>query len=182
MKSLEYSRSKSWLRYAIIIAVIATLVYFGKIVYEVVHTTTEVVETVQKAVENVKSSDVTETKTDTRTHGNSNENNAMHIVYEIFGLDAWGAKFSLKVGITAQKNYKTKWGNPRPNLQLKALHNKPEFNRFVKIDYVILDSMVEGRVAAKALEQKYVNEHYAKHQYMPLAQQLPLPEDDIFQN
>lgn len=125
------------------------------------------------------SSSYSQTKTET-IHGNSNKNNKLHIVYEIYGLDAWGAKTVLKYGISAQENYKTKWGNPRPNLQLKQIASRPDCERFKKIEYSILDSLVQGRQAAKALEQKYVNEHYAKTGRKPLIQDLPLPETDLF--
>ena len=58
--------------------------------------------------------DRAETKTATDVHGNNNNSQKLQIVYEIYGLDAWETKTVFKYGVSGQKNYKTKWGNPLP--------------------------------------------------------------------
>jgi len=173
-----YTSTFKRFKFIVIATVVATLIYFAKISYEILHTSHKVVETVQNVVENAETArDISAEKTEAKTHGNSNENNKLHIVYEIFGLDVWNAKTTLKFGISARENYKTKWGNPRPNLQLKGISQLPECRKYKIIEYCILDSMVEGRIAAKALEQKYVNEHFIIFKRNPQIQHLPLPED-----
>jgi len=174
MKTASYARNRL-IQVVMFVAIVASVGYVGKLIYEAIDATKDIVETVQETA-----TEMSRTETAEAVHGNSHKNNNLHIVYEIYGVDAWGAKFVLKYGITSQNNYKTKWGNPRPKLQLKTHRQKPEFKRFKSIDYNILDSMIIGRKLAKAIEQEYVNIHYLEHGYSPLAQQLPIPEEEIF--
>ncbi len=127
-------------------------------------------------------SDFINNKTETKTevHGNSNENMKPHIVYEIYGVDEFGAKTTIKYGISSRKNYKRKEGNARPNLQLKPISKNPLCEHFRRIEYKVLNENVAGRKAAKILEKKYVSEYFYNFSRTPLLQELPLPEEELF--
>lgn len=130
MKTLEYSRSNRLMQVLLVVAIAATLGFGIKFLYEAFRATKNTIEVVHNAVEQIVKD---ETATD--VHGNSNESQKLQIVYEIYGLDASDKKFVLKYGVSGQKNYKRKWGNPRPKLQLKGIAKRPDCLHYMKIDY-----------------------------------------------
>ncbi len=135
------------------------------------HTTEIVSESIE--TQNKK----TETKKEARkVHGNSDKNCDIHQVYEIYAKNHLGAKKTLKYGITSQCDFKTKEGNPRPEYQVKIFKTLPEYTNY-EIFYHFLNNFVEGRIKAKALEQRYVSMYYAKHKHMPEKQLRPLPDE-----
>ncbi len=161
--------------FIIIFAVIISFFTFIKLNVETVDTTQNFVEITTDLIDNFSKSE-----TKTKVHGNSDKNKKLHIVYEIYGIDAWEEKTTIKFGISGRKNYKRKKGNPRPNLQLKSISKNPLCEHFYKVEYKILNEKVQGREATKILEKKYVTEYYYKYNRMPLLQKLPLPEEDLF--
>ncbi len=160
---------------AVILAVaISIFVFLNLKTLELTH---DIFDSVKNLVDSKSES---KAKTKTKVHGNSNKNMKPHIVYEIYGIDDWEAKTTIKYGISSQKDYKRKQGNPRPNLQLKLISQNHFCEHFNKIEYIILDEKIPNRKAAKILEQKYVTEYYLKYKRKPLLQELPLPENYIF--
>jgi len=168
------SPGKLWL------ALVATAVllisgYFVKHSFEVAKDAQELLEAVDKTVENaLETAEKTETKTRT-AHGNSDNNCDLHKVYEIYTEDVWGAHSTLKYGITSQCDFKTKDGNPRPEYQIRAYQLLPEYRTYI-VKYCFLNENIEGRIEAKLLEQFYVDEYYIKFGTKPPEQQRPFPK------
>ena len=117
------------------------------------------------------------TKTDI-VHGNDDRNNRLHIVYEIYAINSMEIKKTLKYGITSQKDFKTKTGNPRPESQVRAFRRLPEFAGKM-INYTILYRNIESRFKAKSLELMLVNQHYIAHGRMPQRQFRPIPTEEF---
>ncbi len=113
------------------------------------------------------------TATKTRVHGNDDDNCRLHIVYEIFTVDAFGVNKTLKYGISSQCDFITKDGNPRPEYQLPFF--KIKYNTFV-VSYKILYNNISNRIEAKKIEQELINKYYELHKEMPQEQKLPLPD------
>ncbi len=169
MSTVFVPRSKSRLAIFLLVAVtILTIGYFAKLSFEAAKTANEVVENVHER-----------TKTQTETHGNSDQNNCLHKVYEIYIVDTWGVEFTLKFGITSQEDFKTKEGNPRPEYQAKAFQRMKIYQGFI-VKYRYLNENIEGRIEAKKLEQIYVNQYYVVYEQMPPEQTRPIP--DILRN
>lgn len=149
--------------------------YFVKLSIETVENTHELIEAVDKTVENaIEASEQTEAKA-RDVHGNSDENMDLHKVYEIYTEDSWGACKTLKYGITAQRDFVTKDGNPRPEYQVPIYQSKKKYSHLI-VKYEILYDSIQGRVAAKAIEQRLVNEYFDKFLDLPPEQKRPLPK------
>ena len=108
-------------------------------------------------------------------HGNDDRNDRLHIVYEIYAISPAGKPITLKYGISGQKNFVTKWGNPRPEYQIPFYKGKKIYKAYM-IAYKILHRNIPGRVEAKKIERKYVNRYYSKHGVQPAEQLRPLPD------
>lgn len=154
------------------IAVLISFLYI-KFSLDTAETTRELVDGTKETVE--KTQQRTETTT-REVHGNSNDNCDLHKVYEIYSVDSWGIRRTLKYGITSQCDFKRKDGNPRPEYQVRYFQILPEY-KYLKIKYDILDSLIEGRIEAKNREKHYVNQYFIKHNKLPERQKRPLPED-----
>ncbi len=115
------------------------------------------------------------TETKTRVHGNDNRNCRLHIVYEIYAKDSWGAKRILKYGISSQCDFITKDGNPRPEYQIPKMQQKKDYKNS-KVWYQILHRNIPDRKAAKEIEQNLVNEYYLQNGRRPPEQLRPIPE------
>ena len=103
-------------------------------------------------------------------HGNDDRNNRLHIVYEIYGINKTGDYTTIKYGITCQKNFVSRWGNPRPEYQI------PYYQMifpYLKVGYKILHSNIQSRMEAKRIEKSYVSRYYSKYGEMPLKQKRP---------
>jgi len=107
-------------------------------------------------------------------HGNCDSNPDSHQVYEIFAIEPTGYKRVLKYGITSQTNFITMWGNPRPEYQKRYFQTLPEYSDCI-VNYIILYPDVQGRIAAKQLEQELVNQYFMKYGVMPERQIRPAP-------
>ena len=111
------------------------------------------------------------TKTDI-VHGNDDRNNRLHIVYEIYGITRSGDYSTIKYGITCQKCFVSRLGNPRPEYQIPFLKGIfPHLN----ISYKILHENIPSRSEAKRIEKEYVKKYFNKHKRMPLRQNRPNP-------
>lgn len=107
-------------------------------------------------------------------HANSDDNPLPHIVYEIFVVYPNGIYDVLKYGISCQTDFVTKDGNPRPEYQIPAIKKMPDYKN-CKVWYKILQRNVPDRLAAKALEQNYVDNYYVEHGFLPDLQKRPSP-------
>ncbi len=114
-------------------------------------------------------------KTETKIHGNSDDNCRLHIVYEIYAIDSWQIKRTLKYGISSQCDFVTKDGNPRPEYQVPVIQLKNEYKNS-KVWYQILHKDIPDRKAAKSIEQELVNEYFSKYTDMPPEQKRPMPK------
>ncbi len=108
-------------------------------------------------------------------HGNSNDNDDLHKVYEIFIIEIPYNEITLKYGITSQKDFVTKDGNPRPEYQIPNILKNPEYAD-KNISYKYHYENVKGRVLAKQLEQELVNKYYATYGQKPPLQERPIPD------
>ena len=81
---------------AIIVALSITAFALIKLNIKTVEVTHDVLETTK---------DLIDVRSKTKVHDNSNENQKLHIVYEIYGTDSWGARTTIKYGISSRKNY-----------------------------------------------------------------------------
>jgi len=108
------------------------------------------------------------------THANCNDNQLPHIVHEIWVIYPDGITDILKYGFSSQFDFVTKDGNPRPEYQIPAIQQMPDY-RNCKVWYKILHSNVPGRLAAKAIEQQLVDAYFALHGLKPDLQGLPIP-------
>ena len=107
-------------------------------------------------------------------HGNDDRNERLHIVYEIYAIEKGNIHSTLKYGISCQKCFVTKPGNPRPEYQVAAIKAKSVYRGKI-VAYTILHSNIPGRVKAKQLEQKYVDKYYQINKRRPPLQLRPLP-------
>ena len=113
------------------------------------------------------------TKTDI-VHGNDDRNNRLHIVYEIYRIDPAKTRWTMKYGISSQKDHKTKPGNPRPAQQVRRFSKMPEYSSSF-IGYRIIYRNVQGRLKAKTLEISLVNQYFMLHREVPEWQLRPVP-------
>jgi len=107
-------------------------------------------------------------------HANCDESPLPHIVYEIFVIYPNGIYDVLKFGISSQLDFVTKDGNPRPEYQIPAIRQMPDYQN-CKVWYKILQSNVPGRLAAKTIEQQLVDTYFASHGEKPDLQGRPIP-------
>ncbi len=107
-------------------------------------------------------------------HANSHKNPRNHGVYMIFSIPKghfYGSEGMeiLKYGISDISVY----GERRPQSQVNLFQSKDPSRTY---DYIWMQSMIKGRIAAKLVEQYYVTEYYLSHDFnMPRFQYLPLP-------
>ena len=157
--------------FAIIIAIALTAYILTKLNVKTVEQSHNLIETTKDIVDNK-----IKTKTNSKVHDNSNENSKLHIVYEIYAVDSWNTKiFTIKYGISSQKKYITKKGNPRPQLQIKNIKENSKIKGY-KVEYDILFENISGRIEAKQIEKKLVTTYFNTYGEMPVLQKLPLPE------
>ncbi len=83
---------------------------------------------------------------------------------------------TLKYGITSQKDFVTKDGNPRPEYQIPGILAKPKYAG-KNITYKYHYENVNGRIKAKQLEQELVNKYYEIYRRKPPLQERPIPDD-----
>jgi len=107
-------------------------------------------------------------------HANCGESPFPHIVYEIFVIFPNGVYDVLKYGISSQLDFITKDGNPRPEYQIPAIRQMPDYQK-CKVWYKILHHNIPGRLAAKAIEQQLVDTYFAANHRKPRLQQLSVP-------
>ncbi len=108
-------------------------------------------------------------------HGNSDDNDDLHKVYEIFMIEIPFKETTLKYGITSQNDFVTKDGNPRPEYQIPVILKNPKYAG-KNISYKYHYENVKGRVLAKKLEQNLVNKYFEIHQEKPPLQERPIPD------
>ncbi len=107
-------------------------------------------------------------------HANSDDSPLPHIVYEIYVIYPDNLIDILKYGISSQLDFITKDGNPRPEYQIPAIKQIPDYKGCI-IGYNILYREVPGRRAAKAIEQELVDAYYALKDELPDLQKRPIP-------
>ncbi len=180
MKTLSTNKSITLLpKFLLITAILLFLGFILKQAFEA-HKIYDIAKLVKHTTEIISESiDTKNQKTETKAkerevHGNSDKNCDMHLVYEIFREDSLGIQITLKYGVTSQNNFKIKYGNPRPKYQVNKFQKYEKYKNY-HIDYVVLDSMICGRIEAKKIEQELVNIYFTKYRKMPPEQHLPTP-------
>ncbi len=179
MKTLSTNKSLTLFpKFLLITAILLFLGFILKQVFEahkiydiaklIKHTTEIVSESIES--QNKK----TETKTKA-THGNSNKNCKLHLVYEIYAKEPKKEKITLKYGITSQCDFVTKDGNPRPEYQVRDLKLNSDYIAY-DIEYIILYNNINGRVEAKRIEKELVTKYALTHGgQLPPLQKRPKP-------
>jgi hypothetical protein len=108
-------------------------------------------------------------------HGNSDDNEDLHKVYEIFMIEIPYVEITLKYGITSQNDFVSKDGNPRPEYQIPGILKQTAYAG-KKISYKYHYTNINGRVKAKQLEQELVNKYYETYGQKPPLQERPIPD------
>jgi hypothetical protein len=101
-------------------------------------------------------------------HGNSNDNDALHHLYEIWDREY---KDVYKYGICGEELLENNI-SPRGKLQVKELNRAVRWLRFYT-KTILVD--IKGRIEAKRLEDEYIENFTQKYGYCPFGNDT---EDD----
>ncbi len=178
MKTLSTNKSLTLFpKFLLITAILLFLGFILKQVFEA-HKIYDIAKLIKHTTEIVSESIETQnkkTKTKTKaTHGNSDKNCKLHLVYEIYAKEPKKEKITLKYGITSQCDFVTKDGNPRPEYQIPIFQAMPKYSIYI-IQYKILHRNINGRVRAKEIEQQYVDEYFKINNEELPEQKRPIP-------
>ncbi len=161
LKSARFPKSGRFAKLPLFLLIVAVIVAFAYVVIPDTETLPK-----EQAMRNPKGRPV---------HGNSDDNDDLHKVYEIFIVNVPEKDGTLKYGITSQNDFVTKDGNPRPEYQIPVILKKTDYAG-KNITYKYHYENVKGRELAKKLEKELVNKFVEKYQRMPPLQKYPIPD------